>query len=231
MKAMILAAGRGERMRPLSDMLPKPMLSVAGKPLIRWQIDRLIASGFSEIVINHAWMGDQFVRAFKHGEGFGCTIQYSPEDQALETAGGIAHALHLLGDEPFVAVSGDIYTTFNYTSLHDVGQELARGAADAHLVLVPNPDFHPDGDMGLVDGLIDRDAAPRYTYGNIAVFHPRLFRDLDRNGKKKLFPWLYEFAQQGRVTGELFDGEWENLGTPMQLDALDARLRAARVIH
>jgi N-acetyl-alpha-D-muramate 1-phosphate uridylyltransferase len=231
MKAMILAAGRGERMRPLSDMTPKPMLSVAGKPLIRWQIDRLVAAGFTEIVINHAWLGDHIEHAFKSGEGFGCQLQYSREEEALETAGGIVQALPLLGDEPFVVVSGDIYTEFNYLTLKPIVDEIAQGQADAHLVLVPNPPFHVQGDMGLQDHLITPDATPHYTYGNIAVFHPKLFVSLPRGEKKKLFPWLYEFARQGRVRGELFDGVWDNIGTPEQLDALDMRLSKPVYIH
>jgi N-acetyl-alpha-D-muramate 1-phosphate uridylyltransferase len=229
MRAMILAAGRGERMRPLSDFSPKPMLSVAGKPLIRWQIDRLVAAGFTDIVINHAWLGDHIEHAFRSGEGFGCTIRYSPEEEALETAGGIVQALPLLGDAPFLVVSGDIYTEFNYLTLKAVIDDIAQGKADAHLVLVPNPPFHPQGDMGLENHLIVPDAAPRYTYGNIAVFHPKLFATLPRGEKKKLFPWLYEFARAGRVTGEFFDGIWDNVGTPEQLNALDARL--SRPIH
>jgi N-acetyl-alpha-D-muramate 1-phosphate uridylyltransferase len=231
MKAMILAAGRGERMRPLSDMTPKPMLSVAGKPLIRWQIDRLVAAGFTQIVINHAWLGDHIEHAFHSGEGFGCEILYSREEQALETAGGIVQALPLLGVGPFVVVSGDIYTDFNYLTLKPVMEEIAQGQADAHLVLVPNPTFHPQGDMGLENHLIQPDATPRYTYGNIAVFQPKLFAPLPRGEKKKLFPWLYDFARQGRVTGELFDGLWDNVGTPEQLNALDARLRKPTYIH
>lgn len=231
MKAMILAAGRGERMRPLSDFAPKPMLSVAGKPLIRWQLDRLVASGITEIVINHAWLGDHIEHALGNGEGFGCSIKYSREAQALETAGGIAYALDWLDDGPFVVVSGDIYTEYNYRTLFSVAEDIAAGKADAHLVLVPNPDFHPEGDMGLDGGLIQPDAAPRHTYGNIAVFNAALFRDLPKGEKKKLFPWLYEFARAGRVTGELFDGTWDNIGTPEQLNALDARLNRPRQIH
>jgi N-acetyl-alpha-D-muramate 1-phosphate uridylyltransferase len=231
MKAMILAAGRGERMRPLSDFTPKPMLGVAGKPLIRWQLDRLVAAGFTDIVINHAWLGEHIEHALRSGEGFGCHIQYSREDQALETAGGIVQALPMLGDEPFAVVSADIYTEYNYLTLAPIIEDIARGHVDAHLVLVPNPEFHPAGDMGLADHLIQPDIEPRFTYGNIAVFHPKLFAGLPRGEKKKLFPWLYEFARAGRVSGELFDGVWDNIGTPQQLNALDAKLSRPARMH
>lgn len=223
---MILAAGRGQRMRPLSDLLPKPMLSLAGKPLLRWQIDRLVASGVREIIINHAWLGQAIERAFGNGEGFSCRIHYSPEVQALETAGGIANALHYFGDDPFIVVSGDIYTEFNYHTLFKSAQNIQEGKVDAHLILVNNPQFHPGGDMGLQNHLICPDALPRFTYGNIGVFHPRLFSDLPKDEKKALFPWLYTFAQAGRVSGELFDGVWENIGTPEQLTTLDTQLRS-----
>jgi N-acetyl-alpha-D-muramate 1-phosphate uridylyltransferase len=231
MRAMILAAGRGERMKPLSDFTPKPMLSVGGKPLIRWQLDRLVAAGFTDIVINHAWLGDHIEHAFRSGEGFGCNIHYSREVEALETAGGIVQALPMLGDEPFLVVSGDIYTEFNYLTLKPVIEDIAQGKADAHLVLVPNPDWHVAGDMGLANHLIEPEGAPRFTYGNIAVFHPKLFAGLPRGEKKKLFPWLYGFARKGRVGGELFDGVWDNIGTPEQLNALDTRLSRPKSLH
>jgi N-acetyl-alpha-D-muramate 1-phosphate uridylyltransferase len=231
MKAIIFAAGRGQRMRPLSDFLPKPMLSVAGKPLIRWQIDRLVASGVTEIVINHSWLGDAIERAFRSGEGFGCKIHYSREPDALETAGGIANTLPFFDDAPFIAISGDIYTEFNYGSLAEAAERIGKDAADAHLVLVNNPDFHALGDMGLENHLIKPDATPRFTYGNIAVFHPRIFSGIARGEKKSLFPWLYEFARKNRVTGELFTGVWDNIGTPEQLNALDARLSHRGALH
>lgn len=211
-------------MRPLSDFLPKPLLSVGGKSLLHWQIQRLVASGVQEIIINHAWLGEAIEQAFGRGEDFSCQIHYSPEMQALETAGGIANALHYFGNEPFIVTSGDIYTEFNYSSLFEAAQNIRERRIDAHLVLVNNPAFHPQGDMGLQNHLISPNAIPRFTYGNIGVFHPCLFKSLSEKEKRPLFPWLYRFAEAGRISGELFNGVWENIGTPEQLKTLDKSL-------
>lgn len=221
---MILAAGRGERMRPLSDLLPKPLLSVGGKSLLHWQIQRLVASGVQEIIINHAWLGQSIEQALGTGENFSCQIRYSPEAPALETAGGISNALHHFDDAPFIVVSGDIYTEFDYSTLMKAVQNIRKGQIDAHLVLVNNPIFHPKGDMGLQNHLICPNAVPRFTYGNIGVFHPFLFKSLPKKEKRPLFPWLYRFAEAGRISGELFNGIWENIGTPEQLKTLDKNL-------
>jgi MurNAc alpha-1-phosphate uridylyltransferase len=227
MKALILAAGRGERMRPLSDQTAKPLLSAGGKRLIEWQIEALARAGIHELVINLAHLADTFEPVLGDGLHYGVRIQYSREgttaEEALETLGGIVNALPLLGPAPFVAVSGDIVTDFDYRHLQAHAQAIALGAADAHLVLVDNPPFHPGGDMGLVNGRIAR-ALPWLTYANIAVLSPRLFAH-ERRGKKKLFPWLYTFADSGRVTGERHGGRWYNIGTPADLDALDRELR------
>ena len=224
-RALILAAGRGERMRPLTDTVPKPLLALAGRPLIEWQVERLVAGGFTELVVNHSHLGAMIEAALGDGRRFGARIRYSHEARALETAGGVAQALPLLGEEPFVVVSADIHTAFDYASLRRRGEAIARSpqAQAAHFVLVDNPRWHAGGDMGLEGGRVTR-AGPMLTYGNIAVFHPGLFRDIAPGGVLKLFPWAYRFVDEGRVTGEHFRGPWDNLGTPGQLAELDRRL-------
>ena len=227
MRALILAAGRGERMRPLTDDTPKPLLKVGGRRLIEWQIEALARAGVREMVINVAHLADAFERALGRGENLGVTLAYSREgdraEAALETLGGIVRALPLLGPDPFVVVSSDIVTEFDYSTLAAAAARLAAGAADAHLVLVDNPAFHTRGDMGLLDGLIAPDASERYTYANVGVFAPRLFAGLEPV-RARLFPWLYAAAREGRVTGEHFAGRWYNVGTPAELARLDAEL-------
>lgn len=225
MRAIILAAGRGERMRPLTDALPKPLLVAGGRPLIEWQIARLAAGGFTELVVNHSWLGSMIEQALGDGRRLGVAIRYSREPEPLETAGGVAQALGLLGDEPFAVVSGDIYTEFNYASLAAPIEAIARDPAGvaAHFVLVDNPAYHPAGDMGLAAGRVTREG-PRLTYSNIAIYHPQLFLGLERGQALRLFPWAYQFVDAGRVTGEHYRGAWDNVGTPAQLAALDARL-------
>lgn len=224
-RAFILAAGRGERMRPLTDALPKPLLKAGGKPLIAWQLERLAAAGVREVVINHAHLGERLEAELGSGSRWGLAISWSREKEALETAGGIAHALGLIGDRPFIVVSGDIHTDFDYSGLaaaaQDIGRDPSRRAA--HFVLVDNPPYHPGGDMGLAGGRVRREG-PLLTYANIAVFHPELFAGIAPGARLRLFPWAYRFVDEGRVTGELFAGAWENLGTPAQLAALDRRL-------
>jgi MurNAc alpha-1-phosphate uridylyltransferase len=224
-RALILAAGRGERMRPLTDSIPKPLLAAGGRPIIEWQVIRLASAGFKDLVVNHSHLGEMIEGALGDGARFGARIRYSHEAKALETAGGVAQALDLLGDHPFLTVSGDIHTTFDYASLAPRIEEIARDPAGraAHFVLVDNPPWHRDGDMGLADGRVVRQG-PRLTYGNIAVFHPRIFRDIAPGTWLKLFPWAYRFVDEGRVTGEHFRGPWDNIGTPAQLAALDQRL-------
>jgi MurNAc alpha-1-phosphate uridylyltransferase len=223
--AIILAAGRGERMRPLTDARPKPLLAVGGRALIEWQVERLVAGGFTDLVVNHSHLGQQIEEALGAGERFGARIRYSHEPQALETAGGVAQALALLGDAPFAVVSGDIYTAFDYASLAPRIASIARDPAAhaAHFVLVDNPSFHPGGDMGLARGRITR-AGPRLTYANIAVYHPALFAAIAPGTALRLFPWAYAFVDAGRVSGEHYRGVWDNLGTPEQLAALDRSL-------
>lgn len=224
-RALILAAGRGERMRPLTDNCPKPLLMAGGRMLIEWQIERLAGAGFREIVVNHSFLGARIEEALGDGQRYAVAIAYSHEPQALETAGGVACALHLLGDEPFVVVSGDIHTDFDYKGLLPRMESIARHREShaAHFVLVDNPPWHAAGDMGLSAGLVIR-GEPRLTYANIAVFHPALFRAIAPGTRLKLFPWAYQFVDERRVTGEHFRGDWDNVGTPAQLAALDRRL-------
>ena len=224
-RALILAAGRGERMRPLTDAVPKPLLTVGGRALIEWQVERLVAGGFTDLVVNHSHLGHMIEAALGDGRRFGAAIRYSHEPRALETAGGVVQALPLLGGEPFAVVSADIYTDFDYRSLLPQIASIARAPERqaAHFVLVDNPDFHPGGDMALAGGRIAREGA-RLTYGNIAVFHPGPFRDLPPGTALKLFPWAYRLVEEGRVTGERYRGSWDNVGTPDQLAALDRRL-------
>jgi N-acetyl-alpha-D-muramate 1-phosphate uridylyltransferase len=221
MRAMILAAGRGERMRPLTDARPKPLLEVGGKPLIHYHIEALARAGIKDIVINLAWLGELVRRALGGGERFGVQIRYSDEPEgALETGGGILAALPLLGPGPFLVLSGDIWSEFPLASCID---RLAGGDV-AHFVVVPNPVFRTQGDFGLESGrLFDR--APRYTYANIGVLRPDFFAGREP-GRFALAPLMFEWIRQGRVSGELYRGRWHNLGTPAQLAQLDAELRA-----
>ena len=229
--AMIFAAGRGERMRPLTDSCPKPLLLAGGKPLIVWQIERLAAAGFKTIVINHAWLGRMFHSKLGDGSRWGVQLRYSAEMHALETAGGVGHALPLLEEngEPtvFAAVSGDVFCEFDYASLRERAAEMALEATPAmHLVMVPNPPFHRLGDFTLrQDGTLSLDNEPRFTFGNIGLYDTRMFRDLAPNTRRALTPYYQETVAAGRATGELFEGRWENVGTAAQLEALDRVLR------
>ncbi len=240
MKAMILAAGRGARMRPLTDTTPKPLLEVGGKPLIVWQIEALVRGGFTDLVVNHAWLGERIEDAIGDGRRFGARVAWSREPSAFETAGGIATAVPLIEaagkrDEPFAVVSADIHSDFDYASLAPIVASIGLHfpVHAAHLVLVDNPTWHPAGDMALVDGRIARRTEEAtgslLTYANIAVFHPRVFDGVPRARVLKLFPWAYTLADAGRMTGSRFIGAWDNVGTPEQLAALDRRLREAHV--
>ncbi|RAS30978.1 N-acetylmuramate alpha-1-phosphate uridylyltransferase MurU [Paraburkholderia bryophila] len=236
-KAMIFAAGRGERMRPLTDTCPKPLLEVGGKPLIVWQIERLAQAGFRTIVINHAWLGEQFETALGKGSRWQVELRYSPEHEALETAGAIAHALPLLEDggkeadsgEVFVGVAGDVYADFDYAALTAHADRLrSLPEPGMHLVMVPNPVFHADGDFGLVDGVLSLDAQPRLTFGSIGLYDTRMFRDLPRGTRRALTPYYRDTISRGLASGELYEGLWENVGTAAQLGELDLRLKNGR---
>jgi MurNAc alpha-1-phosphate uridylyltransferase len=230
-KAMIFAAGRGERMRPLTDSCPKPLLEVGGKPLIVWQIERLAAAGIGVVVINHAWLGERIEAALGDGTRWGVELRYSAETEALETAGGIAKALPLLEerDEPevFVAVSGDVFCEFDYSSLRARADSMASFREPGmHLVMVPNPAFHPNGDFALDDkGQLSLDGTPRLTFGNIGLYDTRMFRGIVAGTRRALTPYYREAIAAGRASGELYEGRWENIGTPKQLRDLDAVLR------
>jgi len=224
--AMILAAGRGERMRPLSDACPKPLLPAGGKPLIVWQIEALARAGYRDLVINASHRADQLVAALGDGAALGVSIRWSVEAEPLETAGGIATALPLLPRGPLLVVSGDIWTGYDYASLAPRRESMARdgAAAGAHLVMVPNPDYHPDGDFRLVDGRLALDGGPRMTFGNIALYDRALFDELPRGRKLKMLPLYQRWIRAGIATGERYDGPWANVGTPADLEALDAAL-------
>ena len=219
MKAMILAAGRGERMRPLTDSLPKPLLAAGGKPLIVHHIEKLKRAGISELVINHAWLGHKLVAALGDGSAFGVSIRWSAEESALETAGGIVQALPLLGSDPFLVINGDTWIDADYATL--VSQPL--GSDLAHLWLVPNPPQHPDGDFSLQAGRVQD--APALTFSGIGLYHPAAFAYLP-SGAHKLAPLLRDWMAQGRVGGSLLAGEWRDIGTVERLRALDEQLLA-----
>jgi N-acetyl-alpha-D-muramate 1-phosphate uridylyltransferase len=225
---MILAAGRGERMRPLSDATPKPLLSVGGKPLIVWQIEALARAGFRDLVINAAHLATRLTDALGDGSALGVRIAWSIEAEPLETAGGIATAMPLLPPGPVPIVSGDLWTRFDFATLRDrmAAMSDSPAAPRVHLVMVPNPPFHPQGDFALADGTIVRDGPQRLTFGNIGVYDTALFRELPRGVKLKLLPLYHDWIARGLVSGERYDGPWANVGTPAELAALDARLAA-----
>jgi len=218
--AMILAAGRGERMRPLTDSVPKPLLAVGGRPLIERHLENIARAGIREIVINLAWLGSRIRAALGEGSRFGVRIRYSAEEpQALETGGGIFRALPMLGPGAFLVVNGDVYTDY------PLDHAVLPGGRDAHLVLVPNPPQHPRGDFGLEDGLALADAPARYTYAGIAVYRPELFQGC-RDGAFPLKPLLLRAMAAGRCSAELYQGIWEDVGTIERLDALNRGLGA-----
>ncbi len=220
MKAMLLAAGRGKRMRELTAEQPKPLMVLHGKAVIVWQIEKLRDAGFRELVINCGYRGEQLPEALGDGQSFGVSIAYTREPETgLETGGGIINALPLLGPDPFVVANGDVWTDFPYRTLRRPLGGLA------HLVLVPNPEHNPHGDFGL-EGSQCRNAAPaRWTFSGIGVYHPAMFAGID-GGVVPLAPILRDAISAGRVTGELHQGEWCDVGTPERYRALDAMLRA-----
>lgn len=237
---MILAAGRGERMRPLTDHTPKPLLQAGGKPLIVWHIERLVHAGITDLVINHAHLGKQIEQALGDGRQFGATIHYSDEGTALETAGGIAFALPLLGDEVFAVVNGDIYCDYDFAHLSARAEKLASNADMAHLVLVNNPQHNPRGDFLLQDSRIISGAEPHsctlypvtriLTFSGIGLYKPALFANIARGSKAPFAPLLREQIAAGRVSGEHHRGLWMDIGTPQRLDELDKQLRAKQNI-
>jgi MurNAc alpha-1-phosphate uridylyltransferase len=226
MRAMILAAGRGERMRPLTDTTPKPLLPAGGKPLIAWHIERLVAAGMSDIVINHAWLGDRLEAALGNGAAYGARLRYSREGTALETAGGIALALPMLGDEPFLVVNGDIWCDWNPTQAPDLARDINDNRALAWLLLVDNPAHHPHGDFHLLpDGSLAPSGGVRLTFSGIGVYHPALFDGIAPGTAARLGPLLSGAIERGTVRGRRHAGRWVDVGTPQRLADLDTSLR------
>ncbi len=247
MKAMLLAAGRGERMRPLTDRTPKPLLVAGGKPLIVWHLEKLAAAGITEVVINHAWLGEQIPAALGDGSAYGVRITYSAEGEALETAGGIARALPLLtqgepDNAPFAVISSDAWSDLDYTRLTAVAQRLAAGEGDCWCLMVDNPGHHRGGDFALDNGHLKlagtahkasagnntqtatNPEADALTYAGIGVFTPTMFRDIADGTRAPLRPWLERSITAGRALGEHHQGRWFDIGTPARLEELDRLL-------
>lgn len=226
MKAMILAAGRGERMRPLTDHTPKPLLAVGGKPLLVWHLENLARAGVQDVVINYAWLGEQIPAALGDGARWGVRIHYSPElSGGLETAGGIAQALPLLGDAPFLVVNGDVFTDFDFAELC---QQRLDANALAHLVLVANPEHHPAGDFSCMQGRVGL-SVPRYTFSGLGVYQPALFATTVPGQAAKLAPLLRHAIENEQVSGQIYNGVWWDIGTPARLATLDAYVLAQHV--
>jgi len=216
MKAMILAAGRGERMRPLTDVLPKPLLEVRGKPLIVWHIEKLVKAGFKEIIINIAHLGYKIPEVLGDGSRWGVNIIYSDEQEsgALESAGGIVKALPLLGDEPFLVVNGDVFCDYAF----DVNFNLENNLA--HLILVPNPEHNKNGDFGLKNASVLNQDDIQYTFSGIGYYNPKLFENLEVT-KSALAPLLRAEIENKNISGELFSGTWHDIGTPQRLKEIN----------
>ena len=232
MKALVLAAGKGERMRPLTDTTPKPLLAVGGKPLIVWHLEKLAALGVREVVVNTAWLAPEFPATLGDGAQFGLRLHYSHEGtEPLETGGGMHHALALLGDAPFLAVNGDIWTDYDFSALP------REPVGTAHLVLVDNPPQHPQGDFALAsDGVVHSEGETRLTFSGIGVYRPALFADWravignapgvnETPPRFKLAPLLRAAMARGQVSGEHHAGRWTDVGTPERLAELDRALR------
>ncbi len=219
MKAMILAAGRGERMHPLTLSKPKPLLCAAGKPLIEYCIENLVKAGFSEIVINLSHLGHLIKNYCQNGERWGAQIQYSDEGPTpLETAGGIAYALHLLGPEPFLVINADIFCNYPLETLHHKSFDLA------HLVMIDNPPHHPEGDFAISEGLLSHSGSEKLTFSGIGVYHPDLFIGI-KPEPLKMRPILNQAIDNQRMSGELFQGLWMDIGTPERLEEIDQYLQ------
>ncbi|MBD3653846.1 N-acetylmuramate alpha-1-phosphate uridylyltransferase MurU [Kangiella sp.] len=216
MKAMILAAGRGERMRPLTDERPKPLLKVNGKALIEWHIEALKDAGIRDIIINTSWLGDLIPEYLGDGAYWGVNLTFSQEEQALETAGGIRKALHFFEEQPFIVVNGDVWTDMDYTRIAKAPEN------SAHIVLVPNPEHHPEGDFCVTEGgRVKSEGEPKLTFSGIGVYHPHVFKELPENEAVPLGPLLRELMAQEEVTYELHEGRWHDIGTPERLQKLN----------
>ena len=218
---MILAAGRGERMRPLTDSIPKPLIPLCGRPMIEYHLQALADAGFRDVVINIAYRGAQIVEHLSQARAFGLALHFSDEGPvALETGGGILRALPMLGD-PFLVVNGDIHTDYGFARLR--GQDSLDGNALAHLVMVETPPHRPDGDLSLAAGRVQATGTPRFTFSGIGVYRAALFEGCNA-GKFPLAPLLRKAMDTGRVTGERFNGSWCDVGTPQRLGEAEARL-------
>jgi len=224
MKAMLLAAGRGERLRPLTDTVPKALVEAGGKPLIVWHLERLARAGIRDAVINISHLGERIVERLGDGARFGLRLHYSRERERLETAGGIANALELLGRAPFLLVNADVYCECDFARLMNI----QLGERLAHLVLVPNPSHRSMGDFSLADGRLGDDAAPRYTYAGVAVVAPKLVQSVKRGEKAPLAPLLYDAAARGLLGGEVYGGLWQDVGTMERLAELERFLNERR---
>lgn len=218
---MILAAGRGERMRPLTDHTPKPLLKVGGKSLIVWHLERLAKAGFKEVVINYAHLGEQIEQALGDGSQWDLRIQYSPEKIALETAGGIANALPLLGTESFLVVNGDTFTEVDFGAL----KHALQANNHVHLVLVNNPPQHPKGDFAIEEDMLKNTGAQMLTFSGVGVYHPDLFASVRRGEPAKLAPLLRNAITENKATAEYYQGVWHDIGTPERLKLLDDELK------
>ena len=222
MKAMVLAAGRGERLPPLTERLPKPMVEAGGRPLIDWHLQRLAAAGLRDAVINVSHLAEQIVAHVGDGARYGMRVAWSRETEPLETAGGIANARALLGEAPFLLVNSDIYCEVDFSPLKSLP---LRGNL-AHIVLVPNPPHHPEGDFTLESGMVGNGAAPRYTYAGVAVMSPSIVAGVRAGEKAPLGPLLRKAAGDGKLSGELFRGLWTDVGTAERLAELRTLLAA-----
>lgn len=225
----LLAAGRGERMRPLTDSTPKPLLTIQNKSLLAWHLEAIAKSGIQNVVINHAWLGKQIEESLGDGHQFGLSIQYSPEATALETAGGIRKALGLLHpDDYFLAINGDVFTpNFNINQLIEKASKLRTHPTQplAHLLMVPNPTQHPNGDFFLKDSMVTEHpstGAEKLTFSGIGIYHKDLFRDVEPGASAKLAPLLRKVMEQNKVSGEKYTGPWHDVGTPERLQELNA---------
>ncbi len=222
-RAMLLAAGRGERLRPMTDTLPKPLVEVAGRPLIVYHLEALARAGIREVVINLSWLGEKIRAALADGSRYGVRIAYSEEGPVpLETGGGIQRALPLLGPAPFLVVNADVWTDMDFSRVLTLDE-----GADARLMLAPNPVQHPRGDFGLEDGFVVEREADRFTYTGIGMYRPELFAGC-APGRFPLLPLLKRAIAARRLRGELYRGEWLDIGSPDRLAWLDARERGAR---
>ena len=231
MRAMILAAGLGTRMRPLTLTTPKPLLLVAGKPLIQYHIERLVAAGITEMVINHAWLGEQLEDQMGDGQRFGARIIWSPEQEPLETGGGILKALPDLSPEgdDFLLVNGDVFTNYPFKHVTDLNAGLGLEADRlAHLILVDNPGHNPEGDFALQEGQVIESGSDKLTFSGISLLSPRLFEGCSA-GKFPLAPLLRAAMQSNRVSGEHFRGYWRDIGTPERLSEVSSDVKKGRV--